>query len=610
MKFTKHIALLIGGVAMAASLGSCGDTLDLSPDDSFTALNFWKSQEHFEGNMVAIHNQLRGFNATRFQTAGDVRGGQYKTDGFTSDGSSMDTGAPTRLVNNDVDADYPGLTTFGGYYGVIANINLFLDRAESTDVLSDDCRNYLYGVMYGLRASCYFEMYRLYGGVPLRTTPDVVNGNYDAQSLYMPRSSHQETMELIKSDLQASLDGFNNAGSYSYSGALRNNIYWSKAATELLAGEVYLWDAKVAYPEVSDATYPISAYKCSDPDGNVAKAKQYFLNVLNNYGYALDDNFEDVFSVDNEGDDNKEIIFALYYDTLESYDYWTISYIWSNSSGSTFGNALDENGQWIGYTYNETTGQLEENWYKNIMYTATTKYQYSNALFFQFDKEDTRRDATFFPAWFPNDVDKANIQSKVDNFDPSTHYLRGAYTYKFRGELDTSFSSRTVVTNDFPWYRLALVYFYLAECENWQGNYQACADYINAVRKRAYGSNWDESKYAYKASTFKNNEIAILHEKDKEFVQEGQRWWDLRRLTVQKNGSDSDHLLFQPEGNVGYGLTLTRYMKEGGSKIDAIYDLNTTSPVMDYATKGYKALWPVNKTLLSSDPTIIQNPGY
>jgi hypothetical protein len=79
---------------------------------------------------------------------------------------------------------------------------------------------------------------------------------------------------------------------------------------------------------------------------------------------------------------------------------------------------------------------------------------------------------------------------------------------------------------------------------------------------------------------------------------------------VQKNGSDSDHLIFQPEGNVGYGLTLTRYMKEGAEKVDDIYNLDITSPVLNYNTRKHKVLWPVDKTLLSSDPTIVQNPGY
>jgi hypothetical protein len=81
-------------------------------------------------------------------------------------------------------------------------------------------------------------------------------------------------------------------------------------------------------------------------------------------------------------------------------------------------------------------------------------------------------------------------------------------------------------------------------------------------------------------------------------------------LSVQKNGSDRDHLLFQPESNVGYGLTPTLYMKEAATSIEKIHALDLTSPVLDYATKSHMALWPVNTALMSSDPTIIQNPGY
>ena len=41
--------------------------------------------------------------------------------------------------------------------------------------------------------------------------------------------------------------------------------------------------------------------------------------------------------------------------------------------------------------------------------------------------------------------------------------------------------------------------------------------YINIVRNRAYKS--ETGSHIYKASDFLTNELAILHEKDKEFVQ-------------------------------------------------------------------------------------------
>lgn len=76
---------------------------------------------------------------------------------------------------------------------------------------------------------------------------------------------------------------------------------------------------------------------------------------------------------------------------------------------------------------------------------------------------------------------------------------------------------------------MPLVYLMLAEVENMQR--RDVAYYINKVRERAYGEAWDEDVCGYENADFTTNELAILHEKDKEFVQEGQRWWDLRRMT-------------------------------------------------------------------------------
>jgi hypothetical protein len=131
-------------------------------------------------------------------------------------------------------------------------------------------------------------------------------------------------------------------------------------------------------------------------------------------------------------------------------------------------------------------------------------------------------------------------------------------------------------------------------------------NYINAIRKRAYGDNWDESKYGYKAGSFADNESAILHEKDKEFIMEGTRWFDLVRLAVDKSGARTSALVFQPQGCVGYGLDVDNcpwMVENDGSKCE------TTTPVLtpDFA---YKVVWPIDATLMTSDNTIKQNPGY
>ena len=58
----------------------------------------------------------------------------------------------------------------------------------------------------------------------------------------------------------------------------------------------------------------------------------------------------------------------------------------------------------------------------------------------------------------------------------------------------------------------------MAEIANFEGNNADVEYYLNAVRQRAYGDNWDASKHAYKAGSFLENEVAILQDKAKEFL--------------------------------------------------------------------------------------------
>ena len=78
-------------------------------------------------------------------------------------------------------------------------------------------------------------------------------------------------------------------------------------------------------------------------------------------------------------------------------------------------------------------------------------------------------------------------------------------------------------------------------------------------------------------------EVAIFNEKNKEFIQEGQRWWDLCRMTLTKGGK---HLVFCKEAS-----------------------LDGINPVLNESV-AYKVLWPLDKTILSNDSTLVQTPGY
>ena len=118
----------------------------------------------------------------------------------------------------------------------------------------------------------------------------------------------------------------------------------------------------------------------------------------------------------------------------------------------------------------------------------------------------------------------------------------------------------------------------MAEVSNGLG--EPCADYINQVRKRAYGNHYEE--HSYKESDFATNELAILHERDKEFVWEGKRWFDVVRMQDASKNS----LAFSASANYPAG-----------------------SPLINLSEK-HKLLWPLDINTMNINPLLKQTPGY
>ena len=551
------VALVAAGMGMT----SCADKLDLSPQDWYGAGNFWTTEAQAIGNISAQMATFRGFNYQNTRLFGELRGGAYVVAG--SDGVVIND---IPVIEQNLSQTNYGVANFGGYWKAIADANLFINKVEESDLFSkQETKDYCLGMVYGMRAYYYFIMYRNYGGVPLRLVPDVENGNYDVSTLYKGRAKASEVLAQIKSDIQKSLQYFGSQTTFNFNGSKNNaKYYWSKAATEMLAGEVYLWSAKVAVGDQAAAP------------ADLATAKTHFQNVVNNYDLSLQPNFEDVFSTSNRR--NSELIFALAYSETEASNPLPQQYCYNMlTGGATTGVAYDITGSIFGNPDQYSGPQARS--------------QYSNAMWFKFDAEDSRRDATFTSSWQ----------------DAAVTQLRGTFTRKFLGGISKA-SGYRAFDADQPIYRLALAYLSLAEIANMEDNTADVEKYINMIRERAYGENWDAEKYGFKAGSFVENEVAILHEKDKEFVQEGQRWYDVRRMTTVKNGSETDHFVFCNEGHVAYGLTITEFTKEVNDKWENAKTLEV-KPLIN-KSEAFRVLWPLSTGDLSGDNELTQTPGY
>ncbi|WP_347223752.1 RagB/SusD family nutrient uptake outer membrane protein, partial [Bacteroides congonensis] len=331
--------------------------------------------------------------------------------------------------------------------------------------------------------------------------------------------------DFLVRDIKASDDYF--AGDAFTIPSTDKSSYWSKAATKMLKAEILLWGCKVK-PIGGASVYS------KNISSDLAAAKQALQDIIDcgKYGFASKTSFEDVFDVTKK--DNQEMIFVIRYMLNEKENFFSKFMYPTNTNLVGF-----ENADGVEYK-GDNVNPLKLN-------GTASNYQYAKEFFDTFSENDIRRSATFFDVY------------KIDGG------AAAILLNKYKGELDNDIRK---FTNDWPVYRYADLQLLLAEIVALQGGDPAA--YINSVRERAYGSAYAANKYPREGETA---EDAILEERSKEFVGEGKRWYDIRRM-------------------------------KGGELAKALQ----TSVSGDLIEKHL--LWPVDASVMSKDPLVQQTPGY
>ncbi len=545
MKKNIFKSLAVAAAALVVTT-SCEESLSFGPIDYYGSESYWKSPAHVQSFAVGLHSHFRGQAFQHLTVFGELRSGIYRAD-LASDGN-----VPyyNELINNILTQTNPGVSKFGNLFGCITNCNLLITRLGEIDFMTEEEKAPYYALGHGLRAFYYFELHRIYGGVPIRTTIDVIEGERDVTKLYLARDTPKNVLDQVKSDINKSLEYYGSNSSFNPYGLGADKGYWSKAASEALAADIYLWSGKVATPWNGEGgTTPNPA--------DLTIAKTHLNNLLNNYGLAMLATQTQLFDINNKY--NSETIFAMRYAEGEATNN-NYNYLYNMVTGVTKAK-FDVNGNLWGdqLNLNGSTG----NW-----------YEYDTTFWKAYDPADKRRDLNFVTSY---DAQLDDNGQPILNAEGKLTTLWGTHCKKNLGYMNSQ--GNQVYCGDIPYYRLPWVYLGLAEIANYEGDNANVEKYMNLVRDRAFGEGVND----YVASDFATNELAILHERDFEFVQEGQRWWDLRRMTSTKDG---DPMVFSPE---------------------AAYK---PFPVLNKATQSHMILWPVDKPLMDNDELIKQTPGY
>lgn len=460
----KYIYIIL----VTAIFISCESELDLVAPSELTASGFWDTEEGALTAHTGLYANLRS-QAGNYWLLGEIRsdiwGGRTYESAFNLD-----------LIESNITASTAPFSGWAGLYTNIHRLNDFLLNVPDVSFVNENNKNHLLGQAYGLRALYYYTLLKTWGDVPISIDP---LSEVDPESLSKPRSPESEVMALIKSDIAASLSAFGSDGSFYQN----SRIYWSKAATLALKGDVYIWSGNLLGGGSSDFN----------------EAKSALLEI-SSLGVSLVPSIPELWGVGNEVND--EFIFALQYRRDEA----------SNIFNSMTGRSTEINPQ-----FDDKGASMND-----FIIAGANRYgQSEETILLLDDNDDFRKDATFIRLYVDD-----NGGAGYPNYNEPKYF--GSVFNKFLGQVS---GSDRIFENDVPLYRYADVILLLAEVKNLLG--EDPSGEINMIRQRAYGANYVEEIHGYANGSQIENTNAILNERYKEFIGEGKRWWDLRRAGDQ-----------------------------------------------------------------------------
>ncbi len=456
MKKLLKISAAISAIAM---LPACSKFVDYDPveDYQITADNYFTTVDDYQKMVVGAYSPMQW-------TWANVVIGDVASDNSVSGGEN----ATDQLGFQQIDD-----------YNIVAN-NSYLTEAwkacyeginranylhENKDKLEFSGKAALYGEVYFLRAYYYFELVRMFGGVPLFTEKRL----NASESGSLQRAPKADVYKQIEADLT------NAIAALPTTNPQKGRI--TKYAAQALLGKVYLYQGKFNEAATALETVIAGPFSLMTEFGNI------FLQ---------------------SGENGTESVFEIQYSNLSPF------YDWSNP-GRGQGNLAV---QVCGIRNITGSSPYGQGWSTNLP---------TKNLADAFQAGDKRKAATIL------DIEAyktANPQFNI-TYLVAPYKNTGLYNQKYHPRKgETSGQVELNYLNNFRTIRFADVLLMAAEAHNRKGSADAtkAQDYLNRVRRRAFGDNNHDITFTGQQLT-----DAIWDERRLELAMEGDRFFDLVR---------------------------------------------------------------------------------
>ncbi|WP_242927506.1 RagB/SusD family nutrient uptake outer membrane protein [Pontibacter vulgaris] len=266
----KYSIILFAALSLGA-FSSCDDILDVEPTTAIEAEGAVKDYTTLNREALGAYSALQSGNyyGFRYLLYQDV----YADNMLHAGTFTTDREASARRFNA---SNLQLSSTWASIYTAINRANITIRDADRLTNISEEQRAGIKAEMLFIRALAHFDLVKVFGGVPIVTTPTTTI----AEIQNAPRSTEAQVYDAIITDLQNAKAAFETAGNTA--SALGKRRSSGLAASALLA--------RVALQR-----------------GNNALAEQNANEVITSGAYTLESNFANIFTSES----GREIIFEL-----------------------------------------------------------------------------------------------------------------------------------------------------------------------------------------------------------------------------------------------------------------------------------------------------------
>ena len=545
----KHI---IYAACLACTLTGCSDYLDILPMNEVVLENYWTEKGDVTSVVNSCYESLENSDClTRMGVWGELR----------SDNLRLGTNVPNEIneiLKENLLPSNP-MCNWARFYEAINRCNTVCHYAPEVQAIDP---NYTLEEMKAniaeataIRALCYFYLIRTFRDVPYTTQPSID----DAQTYVIPATPFNAVLDSLITDLErVKGDAVRRYYTDDSPNAYQNSSKITRWAIYALLADLYLWkgdwDNCIRYCDLV-IDFKREQYKeMLEREGNINDITLFGdipMILEKPVGSTVCGNaYNEIFGVGN----SFESIFELYFRTNQSQqNSWVNTYYGNN---------------------NNTMGRLSA-----PDFLCKDVAQGNNAVF-------KKTDGRVYEA------------SELDNSRYAiTKYVRSSVSFSNQNitkEADLNLASTRRSSGDANWifYRLSDMLLIKAEAEIQKGedNYPAAFMLINTVNKRANdvtsAARSDTLKMVDYISSKASMEELLLEERQREFMFEGKRWFDLVRI-ARRDGNNTRLV----------SLASRKYIEN----VNAI-KIKLADPNIIY--------FPYAKNELKVNPLLVQNPAF